>query len=181
MFNRFGRRSVVLAGCFALLVVSGIVRAEDELWKNCSTPITHYVLQVPGSLIPVTGPGIAGCTYHSQDGEFNVEAVEQSDNQPLDARMQREIELLQGSVTDQKKGDNWFALTGITGDGTEYYRLHYTNGAQWVSLRITYPRTKAKQYDKWVTRSGAILAHRIPPISIDSHRPARTSGTADAL
>ena len=90
--------------------------------------------------------------YHSQDGEFNVEAVEQADNQPLGARMQREIELLQGSVTDQKKGDNWFALTGVTGDGIEYYRLHYTNGAQWVSLRITYPRAKAKQYDKWVTR-----------------------------
>ena len=91
----------------------------------------HYVLQVPGSLIAATGPGITGCTYQSQDGEFNVEAAEQTDNQTLDQRMAKEIDLLKGTVTDQKKGDNWFALTGVTSDGTEYYRLHYTNGAQW--------------------------------------------------
>ena len=128
------------------------IQSEEELWKNCTTPATHYVLQVPGSLVAETGPGLAGCTYHSPNGEFNVEADEQTDNQPLDARMAREIELLQGSISDQKRGDNWFALTGVTGDGTEFYRLHYTNGAQWVSLRITFPRSKAKEYDKWVTR-----------------------------
>ena len=65
------------------------IQTEDELWKNCTTSTTHYVLQVPGSLIPVTDPGVTGCTYHSPDGEFNVEAVEQNDNQPLDCICQR--------------------------------------------------------------------------------------------
>ena len=127
-------------------------RAEEELWKNCSTPTTDYVLQVPGSLVSLKTPGVSGCTYQTADGEFNVEAAEQTEDQPLDARMQKEVDLLKGTVTDQKKGDNWFALTGVTADGTEYYRLHSTNGTHWVTLRITYPHSKAKKYDKWVDR-----------------------------
>ena len=66
--------------------------------------------------------------------------------------MEKEIDLLKGTVADQKKGDNWFALTGVTSDGTEYYRLHCTNGARWVTLRITYPHSKSKKYRKWVDR-----------------------------
>ena len=66
--------------------------------------------------------------------------------------MQKEIDLLKGTATDQKRGNDWFALTGVTPDGTEYYRVHYTNGTQWVTLRITYPRSKSKRYDKWVER-----------------------------
>ena len=132
-----------------------IIHIEDEIWKNCSTPTTDYVLQVPGSLVRSTGPGITGCTYQTTDGEFNVEAAEQEATGPqqnIDDRMQKEIDLLKGTVTDQKKGDNWFALTGVTSDGTEYYRVHYTNGAKWVTLRVTFPHSKHKAYDKWVTR-----------------------------
>jgi len=127
-------------------------RAEEELWKNCSTSTSDYVLQVPGSLVSPQTLGVTGCTYQTADGEFSVEAAEQTDDQPLDAKMQKEIDLLKGTVTDQKKGDNWFALTGVTADGTEYYRLHYTDGTHWVTLRLTYPRSKAKKYDKWVDR-----------------------------
>ena len=142
-----------LSACASLaVIVAQVGQAAQELWKNCSTPTTDYILQIPGSFVRSTDPGVTGCTYHSADGEFNVEAAEQTDNQSLDARMQKEIDLLKGTVTDQKKGNNWFALTGVTSDGTEYYRLHYTNGAQWVSLRITFPRNKAKKYDEWVTR-----------------------------
>ena len=143
---------VVLFGVVLMFAGRTVIQAEDELWKKCFTPTTHFVLQVPGSLVRQTGPEVTGCTYQSQDGEFHVEAVEEAGNQTLDARMQKEVDLLKGTVSDQKKGENWFALTGVTSDGTEYYRLHHTNGMQWVTLRITFPRSKAKQYDKWVTR-----------------------------
>ena len=148
-WGRLNRRILILVG--GLLAVT-IARAEEELWKNCSTPTTDYVLQVPSSLVRSSSSEVTGCTYQSQDGEFNVEAAEQTDNQVLDARMQREIDLLKGTVADQKKGDNWFALTGVTADGTEYYRLHYTNGAHWVSLRVSFPHSKSKKYSKWVDR-----------------------------
>lgn len=130
-----------------------ITQADDEIWKKCSTPRTHYVLEVPGSLVASKAPGVADCSYQTPDGEFTVEAAEETgERQTIDARLQKEIGMLGATVTDQKKGDNWFAVTGVTTDGTEFYRLHYTNGAQWVSLRITYPHSKAKKYDKWVER-----------------------------
>lgn len=147
--GRLNRGISILVG--GVLAVT-IARAEEELWKNCSTPTTDYVLQVPSSLVRSSSPEVPGCTYQSPDGEFNVEAAEQTDNQVLDARMEKEIDLLKGTVADQKKGDNWFALTGVTADGTEYYRLHYTNGAQWVSLRVSFPHSKSKKYSKWVDR-----------------------------
>ena len=48
-------------------------RAEEELWKNCSTPTTDYVLQVPGSLVSLKTPGVSGRTYQTADGEFNAD------------------------------------------------------------------------------------------------------------
>ncbi|MFL6516134.1 MAG: hypothetical protein ACJ8M1_14035 [Chthoniobacterales bacterium] len=129
--------------------------AADELWKDCSTPTTDYVLHVPGSLVRSTDPGVTGCTYQTTDGSFTVEAVEQSDdaarNQTIDERMQKELSLLSPTASYQKKGGTWFVLSGVTPDGTEYYRKHYTNGAQWISLRITYPHSQNKKFDKWVT------------------------------
>jgi hypothetical protein len=148
--------SASLISCACLVVAVETSRAEDELWKNCSTPKTHYVLQVPGSLVGSTAPGATGCAYQTADGEFNIEAIEQNEpaggNQTLDGRMQKEIDLLTGTVTYQNKGDAWFVLSGVTPDGTEYYRKHSTNGVDWVTLRITYPHAKHKKYDKWVKR-----------------------------
>jgi hypothetical protein len=141
----------------SLLIILGgqSSRAADELWKDCSTPSTDYVLHVPGSLVRSTGPGVTGCTYQTADGEFTVEAVEQSDDanrdQTIDQRMQKELDLLSPTASYQKKGGTWFVLSGVTPDGTEYYRKHYTNGTQWITLRITYPHSQNKKFDKWVT------------------------------
>ena len=66
--------------------------------------------------------------------------------------MEKEIKLLSASVSHQKKGDNWFSLSGITPDGTEFYRKLVTNGSQWVTLRITFPHAQNKKYDRWVKR-----------------------------
>jgi len=138
-----------------LLVGAQISSAADELWKNCSTPTTDYVLHIPGSLIRSSDPSVTGCTYQTADGAFTVEAVEQSDdaarNQTIDERMQKELALLSPTASYQKKGGTWFVLSGVTPDGTEYYRKHYTNGAQWITLRITYPHSENKKFDKWVT------------------------------
>ena len=110
---------------------------------------------VSGSLIHSTAPAATGCAYQTADGEFNVEAVvqpEPSAEETLDQRMEKEMELLGQTVTYKKKGETWFVLSGVTSDGTEYYRKLFTNGAQWVTLRITYPHVRNKKYDKWVTR-----------------------------
>jgi hypothetical protein len=142
----------LLISCAVCLCTGRVSKGEEELWKDCSTPLTHYVLHVPGGLVRSTAPGVNGCTYQTSDGEFTVEAVEKPDDQGLDARMQKELELLGETAAYQKKGGTWFVLSGVTPDGTEYYRKHYTNGEQWITLRITYPHVRNKKYDKWVTR-----------------------------
>ena len=66
--------------------------------------------------------------------------------------MQKEIDLLSGTVKRKKKGDSWFILSGVTPDGTEYYRKLFIKDSQCVTLRVTYPQAQHKKYDKWVAR-----------------------------
>jgi hypothetical protein len=139
------------------LYVTGVafIQGEEEKWNLCSTPKTQYVLPVPASLIHSTASTATGCSFQTPDGEFTVEAAVQSAAAPgetLDSRMQKEIDLLAGSVNDKKKGDTWFVLSGVTPDGTEYHRKLYTNGSEWVTLRITYPHAQTEKYDRWVAR-----------------------------
>lgn len=134
----------------------GLTYAEEERWNICSTPKTEYLLQVPASLIHSTAPTATGCSFQTPEGDFTVEAAVQPDTagqvETLETRMQKEIDLLAGTVTYKKKGDTWFVLSGVTPDGTEYYRKLYNKDSQWVTLRITYPHVRNKKYDKWVTR-----------------------------
>jgi hypothetical protein len=146
----------LVAVFFIWFCAAPLLRAEDEdSWNSCSTPKTQYVLQVPASLVHSTAPAATGCAFQTSDGEFNVEAVVQensSGGETLEQRMAKEMELLGHTVTYKKKGETWFVLSGVTSDGTEYYRKLFTDGSQWVTLRITYPHVRNKKYDKWVTR-----------------------------
>lgn len=149
------RFAYFFAALFIWFCAVPVLRAEEEeTWNTCSTPKTQYVLQVPASLIHSTAPAATGCAFQTPGGEFNVEAVVQdsSTDENIDQRMQKEMDLLAQTVTYKKKEDTWFVLSGVTPDGTEYYRKLFTNGAQWVTLRITYPHVRNKKYDKWVTR-----------------------------
>ncbi len=150
-------RLQIFAVVFALcLTFAASMRSAEETWSACSTPKTQFVLQVPASLIHSTAPTATGCSFQTPDGEFNVEAVVQSEpsveGETIDSRMQKEIELLADTVTYKKKGGTWFVLSGVTPDGTEYYRKLFTNGSEWVTVRITYPHAQNKKYDRWVTR-----------------------------
>ncbi|MDB6147156.1 MAG: hypothetical protein JWO45_820 [Spartobacteria bacterium] len=147
--------SILMPTAFGVFT-AGMTSAGEEAWKTCSTPKTQYVLQFPASLVHSPEPTATGCAYQTPDGEFNVEAVEQAtaagQDETIDTRMQKEVDLMAGTVTYQKKGETWFVLSGVTPDGTEYYRKQYSNDGKWVTLRITYPHAKNKKYDKWVTR-----------------------------
>ena len=127
---------------------------EREFWSICSLPTAQFKLQVPAILIHSTAPTATGCTFQSQDGEFNVEAVLEtaSDNETLEGRMKKEGELLAGKTDKKRKGDNWFLLSGVTPDGTEYFRKVFSQNGQWVTLRITYPHADRHKYEHWVER-----------------------------
>jgi len=145
---------ILAAATLISLASSGHARGEEEAWKTCSTPKTQFGLQIPASLIHSTAPTATGCSFQTPDGEFTVEAVTQTEaaveGETLESRMQKEVNLLAGTVAHKKKGDDWFVLSGVTPDGTEYYRKLFTNGSQWVTLRITFPHTRNKKYERWV-------------------------------
>ena len=139
-----------------LFLFAASANAAEEKWITCSTPKTPFTLTIPESLIHSTAPTATGCSFQTPDGEFTVEAVLQpenaSDPAEIDARMQKEIDLMAGTVTYKKKGESWFVISGVTPDGTEYYRKLFLRGSDWVTMRITYPHAGHKKYDKWVTR-----------------------------
>ena len=147
---------IVAAGLSICACGSGFARDEEEAWNTCSTPKTQFVLQIPASLIHSTAPTATGCSFQTPDGEFSVEAVAQPDcgkeGETLESRMQKEIDLLSGTVKHKKKGDTWFFLSGVTPDGTEYYRKLFIKDSQCVTLRVTYPQAQHKKYDQWVAR-----------------------------
>lgn len=152
---RLGWFDAAILVCAAVTAASAIESGkEQEFWSICSLPTAQFKLQVPASLIHSTAPTATGCTFQSPDGEFNVEAVVQTggDNETLEGKMQKEIDLLSGKVDRKKKGDDWFLLSGVTPDGTEYFRKLFTQNGQWVTLRITYPHAASKKYGDWVKR-----------------------------
>lgn len=148
----FAFRILAVAALISL-ASSGHATSGEEAWKTCSTPKTQFTLQIPASLIHSTAPTATGCSFQTPDGEFTVEAVTQTEaaveGETLESRMQKEVDLLSGTVAHKKRGDDWFVLSGVTADGTEYYRKLFTNGSQWVTLRITFPHAQHKKYERW--------------------------------
>jgi len=140
------------AACVLPIFLAVYAQAAEESWSTCSMPTAPFRVQVPAILIHATAATAGGCSFQTEDGQFNVEAVVQPGTETLDARMQKEIELLSGKVDHKKKGDDWFLLSGVTPDGTEYFRKLFTQDGQWVTLRITYPHAERKKYSDWVKR-----------------------------
>lgn len=152
MARRFCSVVFVCAGAATVWAIEPA--REQEPWSICSVPTAQFKLQVPASLTHSAAPTATGCSFQTPDGEFTVEAVLQSatDNETLESKMQKELDLLSGKVDHKKKEDNWFLLSGVTSDGTEYFRKLFTHNGQWVTLRITYPHAARRKYDHWVER-----------------------------
>ena len=148
------RRSPILAAVILSLVFAA-ARGEDAEWKACSNPGLSYVLKYPPTLEPMKSE-TPGCSFQTADGEFNVEAVAEPPTEQtepgVESRMQKELELMGDTVTYKTSGESWFVISGVTPDGTEFYRKLFTDGRQWISLRITYPHARNEKFDPWVTR-----------------------------
>lgn len=145
----------VLAAAFLITAASS--RAQESEWKACSDPQFLYVLKYPPVLTRLEGAAPTGCSFQTPDGDFAVEAVAENPTgdaagETLDGRMTKELELMGDTVTYKTSGESWFVISGVTSDGTEYYRKGFTNGSQWISLRITYPHARNDKFDPWVKR-----------------------------
>jgi hypothetical protein len=130
-------------------------RAADSKWKKYENARFGFVLAYPDGLIaePEAMNG-DGREFRSADGEFSVSAVAHffapDSGDTFDKRWQEELDTPDVTITYKKKTLNWYVVSGVTKDGTEYYHKLYRNGANWAGFHITYPHTKNKKYDPWV-------------------------------
>ena len=141
----------------ALIILSSGAPAAELQWREYANARFGYVLTYPASLIagPESTNG-AGRELHSRDGDFSLAVsahffVEGSGDS-FDTRWQEELSSLGGTITYKRKAANWYVVSGVAKDGTEYYHKLYRKGENWAAFQITYPHAKHEKYDAWVAQ-----------------------------
>jgi hypothetical protein len=148
-----------------LLLLIGGVQAQEAKWKTYVNPRFGFSLEYPTELIGSREPeNGAGREFHTKDEEFSIlahahflGAVDESES--LESVWKEALKELGSTVTYKKKGKDWYVVSGVKPDGTEYYYKWWVKGKNWAELRITYPHAKNKKYDPWVER----IAKRFVP------------------
>ena len=147
-------RFAVFLLCVFLLTPAG---AGEAKWKTYANARFGFVLTYPPNLVAgAEAMNGDGREFHSQDGQFSLAAFahffvpESGDS--FEKRWQEELSTPDVTITYKKKTPNWYVVSGIAGDGTEYYHKLYRQGANWAAFHITYPHTENKKYDTWVVR-----------------------------
>jgi hypothetical protein len=145
----------IILSLFLLPVL--ILRAEEQSWKKYTNARFGFVLMYPPSLLagpePTNG---GGREFHLPNKEFSVASsahffVPESGDS-FDKRWEQELETASAGITYKKKTDNWYVVSGVAKDGTEFYHKLYRKGSNWAAFEITYPHTQNKKFDPWVTR-----------------------------
>ncbi len=126
-------------------------------WRKYQNARFGFILTYPKILVagpePTNGDGRE---FHTRDREFSLAAFAHffvpDTNDSFDKRWEEELETPDVTITYKKKTPNWYVVSGVTRDGTEYYHKLYRKGSSWAAFHITYPQARNKKYDAWVTR-----------------------------
>jgi hypothetical protein len=131
--------------------------AGEQAWKKYRNARFGFLLVYPPDLVagpePTNG---GGREFHSADKQFSVATAahffvpESGDS--FEKRWEEELKVPEVNITYKKKTDNWYVVSGVSKDGTEFYHKLYRKGSNWAAFEITYPHTQNKRYDRWVTR-----------------------------
>ncbi len=138
----------------ALLVLLPLAATAETAWKEYVNPRFGFKLSYPATLKlrppPTNGQGR---DFFSPDQEFHLAAYGHFliDEDSLEKRWQEELAELGAVITYKKKAGTWYVVSGVK-DGTEFYHQTHVKDGNWATFRITYPHSKAKQYDPWVEK-----------------------------
>ncbi len=141
-----------------LLALMATARGAEVKWRKYFNARFGYVLSYPVGLI--AGPEAMngdGREFHTKDGEFSLAVSAHffvpDSGDTFEKRWEEEQNTSDGAtVSYKKKTADWYVVSGLTKDGTEYYHKLYRQKANWAAFQITYPHAKTKQYDPWVER-----------------------------
>jgi hypothetical protein len=140
----------------ALLGTPAAVTAESL--KEYTNERYGFTLRYPQELLPgpVRDDG-SGAEFHTGDGEFKVFAFAvplktKSTTAAIRQAYEHELKLFDASVSYKVREPHWFVVSGVAGNGLEFYSKAYARGSAITLLRITYPHARHEIYDGWVTR-----------------------------
>lgn len=146
-------RAVLIVWLF-FCAVSG--RAE-EAWKTYTNARFGFRLLYPASLVASREPDNgAGREFHSKNEEFSIAVsarfLQKDLGETLESQFAGELETLGKTITYKRKTADWYVVSGVAKDGTEFYHKVFAQGANYAAFHITYPHALNKQYDPWVAR-----------------------------
>jgi outer membrane receptor protein involved in Fe transport len=139
--------------------------AADIAWKKYVNERFGYSLEYPAALVASPDPfDKSGREYHTPDSEFSVATAAHylrivDPNESLDSNWKDDVKDLKKLITYKKKSDSWYVISGVTTNGYVFYYKFFTQGNNWATFHIIYPKSQKTKYDPWVTR---IEKHFVP-------------------
>jgi hypothetical protein len=154
----------VAAVIFAVVVLDATAGAEELKWREYKNARFGFVLSYPATLIASREPeNGAGREFHTADKAFSVSAqahfLSPDTGNTFESNWKEELNAPGVTITYKKKAKDWFVVSGVTKEGTEYYHKFYAKKGNWVELSMTYPHAQNAKYDKWVEQ----IAKRFVP------------------
>ena len=149
-------RTLTALFSLALLLLESF--AQEAKWNTYVNARFGFSVQIPPELVASRDPeNGAGREYHTKDGQFSILAHGHflgvaDDTESLESNYRDELKELGATVTYKKKAADWYVVSGVARDGTEYYIKRSVKGKNWAEIRITYPHAANKNYDPWVER-----------------------------
>jgi hypothetical protein len=150
----------LLVVAFAL-AAADTAGAQELKWKRYTNERFGFVLSYPSTLVASRTPDNgAGREFHTADGAFSLSAQAHFlSDRTLESNWNEELNTQGVTITYKRKAKDWYVVSGVTSDGTEYYHKFWVKGGNWVELAITYPHAQNAKYDKWVEQ----IAKRFVP------------------
>lgn len=154
----------VAAVIFAVVVLSATAGAEELKWREYKNGRFGFLLSYPAALIASREPeNGAGREFHTADKAFSLSAqahfLSPDTSETFDSNWNEELNTPGVTITYKKKTKDWYVVSGVTKQGTEYYHKFYAKRGNWVELAMTYPHAQNAKYDKWVEQ----IAKRFVP------------------
>jgi len=136
---------------FVILAVLG-VRSSAAEWKTHTNARFGFQIDLPATLKPGPMPDNgAGRTF--SDG--NLTMIVQghfTHGSKLENFRKQALSTYGKSITYQVSKKDWFVVSGVLPDGTEFYHKLHVKGGNWASFTATYPHAMNKTFDPVITK-----------------------------
>jgi hypothetical protein len=69
----------------------------------------------------------------------------------LESNWKQALKLPGRSITYQRKAGSWFVISGFDPNGTEFYQKFIVEGNKVVTVTLTYPHSRTREFHSWVS------------------------------